>query len=493
MWSGACQFKNQNSCDFRAWNVNGTDVLSTIMYRYKNDTTGHGVIMDSSYTPIKHLMAPPEMLGWNMHEMGLVNQGTAVVYFTMREEYVNVTMVPGHEMPYGWIMNMGIREVDLKTGENLFEWWAHPEVSLTESNVAVSSLHGPYPNAWNWFHGNSIVKNAEGDYLVNSRYTDAVYKISGKTRKIIWRLGGRKSDFKMDGFNFSRQHDARWIEDECDEKTEMITLLDNASDSITSTSNTSSAIQIRLDKDSMTATLVKRWNRPDNGRSNLRGNFQHLPNGNVFAAWSDNGYISEHTSDGDLVMAAEFSSTRFVTYRAYKANFTGHPTEPPVTKAFVYGVDPESSTTVVYMSWNGATEVDSWDVHRASTGELLGTAQRIGFETRLQIRGYVEEVFVKAMDENGEVLGTTDRYKVEAPREWNEDDSGGWEYDFGEEAHEFFTADREHVDEKVLDEGDILVDQTVAREQADEVVLDGVDVLVDQANAREYEATKTEL
>lgn len=382
--------------------------------------------MDSSYQIVKDVLPPAEHAGLNMHELNIVDNGTAVLYFTFRPEWVNITSLPNQPVSHGWIMNMGFREVDLRTGNVNFEWWAHPEVALNESNVALANLQGPFPHAWNWFHGNSIVKNDDGDYMISSRYTDTIYKISGSEGKIVWRLGGRKSDFELKDFNFSRQHDAQWVSAECDDTTETITLLDNGSDGITSTSNVSSAIKIRMDKTAMTAEVLQRWTRPDNARSDLRGNFQTLPNGNVFAAWSGNSFISEHTSEGDLIMAAEFSSERFVTYRAYKFNFTGVPLEPPVMKAFVYGVDPASSTTVFYMSWNGATEVDTWNLYRTSPdnsgAELIGTTRKLGFETRFQLRGYEDEVFAEGVAANGTVLGKTETFLVDPPAEWGWDE-----------------------------------------------------------------------
>lgn len=48
-------------------------------------------------------------------------------------------------------------------------------------------------------HGNSIEKLPDGDYLLSGRRTYAVYKISHKDGSIVWRLGGKKSDFKIDG------------------------------------------------------------------------------------------------------------------------------------------------------------------------------------------------------------------------------------------------------------------------------------------------------
>lgn len=62
-------------------------------------------------------------------------------------------------------------------------------------------------------HLNSVDRNSDGDYLVSARYTDTIYKISSRDGKVLWSLGGPESSFKLDGFTFARQHDARFIEE----------------------------------------------------------------------------------------------------------------------------------------------------------------------------------------------------------------------------------------------------------------------------------------
>lgn len=374
--------------------------------------------MDSSYQVIDEVSAERTENGMNMHEFNLVDNGQSALHMTHRPEYVSTAEITNQSSSRGYIINMGFREVDIRTGETKFQWWAHPEVSLAESSTARHSLNGPYPQGWNWFHGNSADKNSEGDYLVSARYTDTVYKISGTTGKIIWRLGGLKSDFQLLGFNFSRQHDAHWIEEECSANKEVVTLLDNAGDDFVQSSEYSSGLKLELNLESMTASVAQRWIRPDEGRSQLRGNFQRLPtSGNFLAGWSDNGYISEHTPDGQLVMEAEFASTRTVTYRAYKMNFTGQPLEQPVVRAFTYGVDTDSSTTVSYVSWNGATEVNRWHFYN-STGDLIGSTERKGFETRFLSKGVESSIYAEATAADGSVLGRSELHQIELPSEW---------------------------------------------------------------------------
>ena len=171
----------------------------------------------------------------------------------------------------------------------------------------------------------------------------------------------------------------------------------------------------------MVARVLKRFKRPDSGLTHARGNVQVLPSGNLFASWSENSYISEHAQDGRLLMEARFRSSRFVTYRAYKFDFVGDPIEPPTLKAYVYGLSPATSTTVYYVSWNGATEVMVWRFLRNTTDgtTVIGEVGKAGFETMYQSAGCEDAVLVEAIAANGSTIGRSLPIAVSVPQDWN--------------------------------------------------------------------------
>jgi hypothetical protein len=271
-------------------------------------------------------------------------------------------------------------------------------------------------------HANSVDKNEDGDYLLSARWTNAIYKISGRDGIVLWKLGGKRSSFIMEDFNLSRQHDAQWIE--YDDEFEIISLLDNAADPDSQTADTSSALIIGLDKKSQppVATVLSRIWRPDGKLSLQRGNYQRFANsGNTLASWSDNAYTSEHGEDGRLLGEVRFASNRFVTYRSYKFNFTGAPVEPPVVKSFAFGESKGTATTVVYVSWNGATEVVSWKFY--AVGEeggnvTIGSKEKTGFETMFQRTGFYGSVFAEGIDIHGRVLGRSKVDTITRPLHW---------------------------------------------------------------------------
>lgn len=164
---------------------------------------------------------------------------------------------------------------------------------------------------------------------------------------------------------------------------------------------------------------MNEWRRPDGELTRKRGSAEILPNGNIFAAWSDFGYMSEHTRDNELVLEARFLSPRYATYRAFKADFIGIPKEPPAIKTFVVVSQNGSNyhMTTSFVSWNGATEVASWrffgwqDTTRSFV--IIGTTPKIGFETVFSQKGAWRLLYVEAIATNGTTIG---RSNTRSPR-----------------------------------------------------------------------------
>ncbi|KAK4494017.1 hypothetical protein PRZ48_015203 [Zasmidium cellare] len=251
---------------------------------------------------------------------------------------------------------------------------------------------------------------------------------------MLWRLGGLKSSFEVDGFNFSRQHDTQWIS--FNDDVEIITFLENASDNFEppyKTGHVSSGLLVELDKRTMGARVLKRWIRPDQKLSQLRGNMQNLPGGNVLLGWSDNAYITGHSADGELLAEGRFTSERFVTYRSYKFNFTGLPAEAkPVLRALAHGAERKKSSTAIYTSWKGATDIASWEYFCGgleNDARVIGKTACTGFETTFYTSGCeCEEIFAKAVNKNGALLGTSHPSVMETLKHWKHDeehDDGG--------------------------------------------------------------------
>jgi hypothetical protein len=192
------------------------------------------------------------------------------------------------------------------------------------------------------------------------------------------------------------QHDARY------HGNGIITIFDNGR---VHKNEQSRGIVLKLDEDAMTATLLREYTHPDTVFSDTQGNVQILPNGNVFVGWGSEPSYSEFGRDGKLLFDASFTP-ELESYRAFRFPWKGHPEDAP---AVVAEVGPEGEVTL-YVSWNGATEVASWEVLVGSGSdelESVGSAPRKGFETALKLQTDEPYVAVKAKDGSGRVLGAS--------------------------------------------------------------------------------------
>ncbi|KAB8067656.1 ASST-domain-containing protein [Aspergillus leporis] len=424
IWAGSCLFDNRNIFDFKAVpNIDGESHLSFILqHGYHDDgkDKGVGYVLDQHYDAEKAVPVTNDLKAFNMHEFNILDGGKTALACAYRNKYMNLGDL-GRPDEYGWVVTGGFVELDTTTGEVLYEWNSEGYVPIHESVKVDPYTPASGEPGWDYVHVNAVDKNAAGDYILSARFTSTIYLISGQDGHIMWRLGGENSDFVQD-FTFSKQHHVRFVESNTTHTT--ISFLNNASDEDEQDENTSAAliVQLHTSASPMTAKVIERYNRPDGDLTRLRGSVQKLTNGNVFVGWSERGYQSEHSPDGKVLMQASFASTRFSSYRSYKFEFVGRPSTPPDVVSSVYGTDESDLTTILHVSWNGATDVASWNfyaqVNRDGVPVLVGNTTKVNFETMYIADGYLDWISVEAVDKDGNVLGTSEISRTETPSNW---------------------------------------------------------------------------
>ena len=135
----------------------------------------------------------------------------------------------------------------------------------------------------------------------------------------------------------------------------------------------SRAILLNLDTRAMRAALTRSYIHPARLQAANQGSMQVLAGGRVLVGWGNLPYFSEFTQNGTLIMDGQFPIGD-QSYRAFTAAWTGQPTDKPAAAA---RVNPAGGS-VVYASWNGATEVDSWTVLAGKTASALVQAGASG-------------------------------------------------------------------------------------------------------------------
>lgn len=417
IWSGAEMFENgKDTMSFQIHNVRGEDLMTALDW-----STGEGVIFDNHY----EIRETIDIYGGkrpNAHEFHFVQDGKKALVIKTRYETASrdESKALGLETGECHVDWDGIEEYDTSTWETTWEWSSSGRVFLNESTYNAAPVEKRCDRShlgWDFMHCNSIDKSVNGDYFLSCRHTNTIYKISHQDGSIIWRLGGEMSDFDQGDLVFGRQHNIR-IREENDTHT-IISFLDNAKgqDEAPPSHEFSRGLLLALDEMNLKSTVLKAIDHPDLGYAPKRGNYQVLPNDNIFMGWSTKSLHSEHTSDGTMVMQARMLAGWLGSYRNYKFAFVGLPLSSPDIHSAAYGQeDSNEARTVIHVSWNGASEVATWrfykTIQNGKVKELLGTRARHGFETSMEVEGYASFIQVEGLDIKGEVLGTSAVFKT---------------------------------------------------------------------------------
>jgi arylsulfotransferase ASST len=357
--------------DFRVQRYLDRPVLTWWRGRSEDgDDVGRYFIYDSSYRLVKHIRPGNELTG-DMHEFLVTPRNTALMTLSHRVNVKGRSILEG-----------AFQEVDLETGRVLFEWHSIDHVRLVESYYRLPRNHD---RAFDYFHMNSIEIDDDGDLLVSARNTHTVYKISRRTGKILWRLGGKRSNFTLGrGVRFGWQHDARRQPDGT------LTLFDNAA--APKLRKQSRGLVLRLDMNRMRADVVRTFvHRPPIVAVD-QGNMQRLPNGHYLVGWGHQPYFTEFGRRGTIAFDGRFGRGRVDSYRAYRFPWIGRPRYRPAI-----AVAGDS----LFASWNGATDVGGWQLlggKKRNALTPLRVVRRTGFETKIALPRDVEFVAVRALD-----------------------------------------------------------------------------------------------
>jgi MFS family permease len=363
--------------DFRAQRYRGKPVLT--WWRGKSldgKRRGQYTIYDNRYRLIKHLR-PGNGIAGDMHEFVITPRNTALVTLS------HIVRVKSRKVLEG-----ALQEIDIRTGRVLFEWHSVGNVKLVESYYRLPKS----PNkTYDYFHINSIDIDHDGNLLVSARNTHAIYKINRRTGKIMWRLGGRRSDFVLGkGVRFGWQHDARRQSDGT------LTLFDNSA--APKLRKQSRGLVLRLDERRKRAELVRQFVHDPPIVAVDQANMQKLPNGNYLVGWGHEPFVTEFGPRGKAALDLRFDRRGADSYRAYKFPWIGRPARRPA-------VAVERNT--VYVSWNGATEVVEWQLLGGTDKKKLRpllTVEKKEFEAAIPLPSNVAWVAVRALDDKGRSL-----------------------------------------------------------------------------------------
>jgi Arylsulfotransferase (ASST) len=355
--------------------------------------SGHYELCDSAYREIAQVYAVGGYQG-DLHEFLLTASGSALFtcYGQSTADFSKLGGLGNGSYYYGVV-----QEVDVATGRLLFEWRSDEHVGFEESYIPVPKS-GSAP--WDYFHINSIdVDRSDGNLIVSSRNTWSAYKLDRRSGAVLWRLGGKNSDFAIGaGAHFAFQHDVRRHPDGT------LTLFDDEGGPPDEASQSRGLVLV-LDEQTRNVKLLKQYHHSPPVLTEVLGSTQELIDGHYFVGWGKSSYFTEYDASGRAVFDGRLAAGTS-SYRAFKQPWKGQPAGPPAI-AVVAG----NRTATVYASWNGATGVTAWSVLGGSQLDQLqpvGVGRCLGFETAITVPDPQPYLAVEATDGTGAAIGRSE-------------------------------------------------------------------------------------
>jgi hypothetical protein len=203
VWFRPLRGDDVDAMDFKAQRYRGKPVLTWWQGPHTAYGLGEYAVLDGSYGEVARVRAGGGYQA-DLHELLITGQDTALITI--------YGLTPHDLSPVGGAVTgvaaEGIvQELDIESGEVLFEWHSLERVGIEES-------YFPPPEdpaePFDYFHINSIDVDTDGNLIISARKTSATYKIDRKSGEVLWRLDGKRGDFEMTPGTLTRyQHDAR--------------------------------------------------------------------------------------------------------------------------------------------------------------------------------------------------------------------------------------------------------------------------------------------
>ena len=372
--------------DFRAQELNNQPVLTWWQGNTNSGSgRGVGVIYNNAYQQIATVHAG-NGLQMDLHEFLVTNNGDAYCIA------ISPLRLPGYRRT---IQNAVVQEIDIKTGLVLFQWDALDHLPLSDSYTFGPKEPG---HVLDPFHLNSVSLDPNGNLVISARNTDAVYDVNRGTGAIIWELGGKHSSFKLgSGVATAFQHDAVF------HGSDELTIFDDGAGP-PKVHQYSRGILVTINTAKKTASLVHQYTNSPQLSAAFEGSVQQLSGGETFLGWGQQPYFSEVNSRGQEDFEAHFVAATS-SYRAYRFAWSG---QPPTLPALI--VADVGGKPTLWASWNGATDVASWQVLAGPTPSTLkpiATYPKYRFESTITPDVHSGFVAVEALSPARQVLATS--------------------------------------------------------------------------------------
>jgi arylsulfate sulfotransferase len=265
--------------DFRQWKINGVTRYTYQVYDSsasqvlaQSGSARHVVIMDSTLKEIKqvHLLPFKDVVTDKKQDLDhhdFIMPGDDH-YFTMANYPKYVDNIPAFLPQAEKVLVAAPIIQEIVNGTVVWQWDGSkfPEIY---TNSSVGNKFYDTTGVHDYAHMNSIFFDPrDSNLIVSFHNTNQVIKIRHKTGEILWRLGGRNSDFPLTADQvFLRQHHATIVD-----SSHTLLILDNGEKPARSHSR---VLEFKLDEQKKTIESFKQYTIPE-PLAGSRGSIQKI-------------------------------------------------------------------------------------------------------------------------------------------------------------------------------------------------------------------------
>ncbi|HET9197743.1 MAG TPA: arylsulfotransferase family protein [Solirubrobacterales bacterium] len=209
------------------------------------------------------------------------------------------------------IASAEVQEVD-PAGRVVWRWSSRGHIGLRETgrwwrNVLSNPRRRLQREIFDPVHINSIEPRGDGEVVISTRHTDAVYGIDRASGEIAWKLGGTRTgkSLRVTGDPATKllggQHDARI------DSRGRLTVFDNGKDR----PRRPRVVFYRLDLAQRRALYRGQLNDPEVSRSHCCGSARELSGGGWLVSWGDNPLVTGFDREGRIAFRLHLPAPTF--------------------------------------------------------------------------------------------------------------------------------------------------------------------------------------
>ncbi|KAL8687461.1 MAG: hypothetical protein Q9218_006372 [Villophora microphyllina] len=366
------------------------------------------VLNDGTFKAGDSMQNKPEPSYVDIHESQITDRGTIIVTAYNSTPY-DLTAVGGPKN--GWVLDSLVYEIDLATNKTLFRWSSLEHVDELPLNGSHQlNLDGSIINgnnathSWDYFLTNAVYPLDDG-YILSVRHYWSAVALDAKGN-VKWNLNGKTGgDFKLVNqtgtpSTFSWQHYVRPVSGTPGVDL-TIDMFNNNNNGLDNGTAPSTGLSLHLDLRARTVQTISALEDPkDIIYVDSQGTYQRLARDHKFIAYGQIAKFKEYDQNNKVVLDAKFGEDNQVS--SYRSFLVSNWSATPYWAPKIAATKEANGTTVLSMSWNGATPdvYDSWVIYESAiaNGPLhkAHTVPRTGFESNVTLTDGTKLVVAEA-------------------------------------------------------------------------------------------------